>query len=56
MWEMWLHKVFDKTYEDFRNMVKGQGTEQDEPDLAGTVRNSMNVLGNFSPADMDEQH
>lgn len=47
-WELWLHKVFDKTYGDFleegeaeqKRMNTSKGMEEEE------IRNAINVAGN----------
>lgn len=47
-WELWLHKVFDKTYRDFleegkaeqKRMNTSKGMEEEE------IRNAINVAGN----------
>lgn len=52
IWEMWLHKVFDKTFGEFKDSVSGYAPEDDTPteeELAETVRGSMMTLNNFVP-------
>ena len=51
MWEYFLHKVYDKSYADFKATLQ---TSQDlqtmsDADVETTVKNSMAILGNFNP-------
>lgn len=50
-WEFFLHKVYDKSYDDFRAEV--QQTQKLRSmtaiDIETTVQNSMSILGNFTP-------
>ena len=48
IWEMWLHKVFDKSFADFRNSVMQTNQINDE-DLETTVMNSKSILNGFIP-------
>lgn len=51
IWEMWLHKVFDQSYADFKGSLSG-GNRQAAPtqeDIAETVRDSMGILSGFAP-------
>lgn len=48
LWEFYLHKVFDKSFEEFKNSVAGQIMPPKE-DVGTTVKNSMDILGNFNP-------
>ena len=49
IWEMWLHKVIDKSYEEFRNSVLKTETTVDESDLETTVMDSKSTLNGFIP-------
>lgn len=50
-WEFYLHKVYDKSYEDFRKSMPNQtkaepvSTEQ----IGATIKNSKNILDGFTP-------
>ena len=51
-WEMWLHKVFDQSYSDWTNALKGKQSAYEVPsedELEMTVRNSMISLNCFVP-------
>ena len=47
IWEMWLHKDYEKSFEDFKNSIlKKPVTEED---LETTVLESKQLLDNFVP-------
>lgn len=50
-WEYFLHKVWDKSYQDFCNTLHTTQELQDmsEDKLKTTVKKSMDILGNFNP-------
>lgn len=49
-WEFYLHKVFDKSYLDFKDSLGTvEGTVPPEADLEATVKSSENILNNFKP-------
>lgn len=45
MWEFYLHKVYDKSYDEFKESIKPVPKEQ----LETTVQNSRSILNNFNP-------
>jgi len=47
-WEVWLHKVFDKSFEDFKNSIV-QTNQIDDEQLETTVMNSKSILNGFIP-------
>lgn len=51
VYDIWLHKVHDKTYEDFKNEVmtqsKVQATTKEE--MSVVVNKNMNLLEDFKP-------
>lgn len=49
-WELYLHRVFDKSYAEFLNEVEepAQPEEADMKQVETTVKNSMNILENFN--------
>lgn len=50
IWEMWLHKIFDKSFADFRNSVmRTQPDQMDNEQLETTVKNSKSILNGFIP-------
>lgn len=50
-WEFYLHRVWDKSYTDFRDdMRRTQGAQSmSEADVEATVKKSMDILVNFNP-------
>lgn len=47
-WELFLHKVFDKTWSEFKSEVKPSTTDE-EIDLGATIIKSKDMLNNFTP-------
>ena len=50
-WEYFIHKIWDKSYDEFCSSLQ---TSQDTQELSNeeietTIKESMNILGNFSP-------
>lgn len=45
MWEFYLHKVYDKSFDEFKESMKPVPKEQ----LETTVQNSRSILNNFNP-------
>ena len=50
-WELYLHKVWDKSYTEFcESLQTSQGLQDmSEDDIETTIKQSMNILGNFTP-------
>jgi hypothetical protein len=50
-WEFYLHRVWDKSYTDFRDEMRRTQNAQSmsEADVEATVKQSMDILGNFNP-------
>ena len=48
LWEYFLHRVFDKSYAEFKNSVLGTDTVSDEQ-LETTLLSSKSILDNFIP-------
>ena len=49
IWEMWLHKVYDKSYNDFRQslgMIEGKAAPTQE-ETAEVIRQSFDMLKGF---------
>lgn len=44
-WQFFLHKVYDKSFEDFKEAMKPQPVVN----LETTVKTSKNILDNFKP-------
>lgn len=49
-WEVWLHKVFDKSFEDFKKSVGISQNEITEEQIETTVLDSKSLLSEFIPA------
>ena len=47
-WEFFLHKVYDKSWSEFRSNIK-QSDNQEPIDLGATLVKSKNILNNFTP-------
>ena len=50
-WEVYLHKVFDKSYTEFCESLQSIDNVEamSEDDMETTVRKSMDILNNFNP-------
>ena len=50
-WEVYLHKVWDKSYYEFCESLQVTQDLQamSEEDMEATVKKSMDILGNFNP-------
>ena len=50
-WEYFLHKVWNKTYDEFCEILQTSQDlqEMSDDDIEATVQKSMNILGNFHP-------
>lgn len=53
LWQFYLHKIFDKTYDEFlREIHKTKDIQADEGiDFETTIKTSMNMLQGFNPAE-----
>lgn len=51
MREVWLHKVFDKSYDAFKSEMENysKATQTTEEELETTISNSKEILSNFVP-------
>lgn len=51
MWEFFLHKVDEGSYQDFREGIKNDTNNQNmsAETIESTIQNSMDILNNFSP-------
>lgn len=51
IYELWLHKVFDKTFEEFKNdVIEEMKAQQITPEAKeATIKNSFEILNNFKP-------
>lgn len=48
LWEFYLHKVFDKSFEQFKSSVIPKAPVSNEQ-IETTVKNSMDILQTFNP-------
>jgi len=48
-WEFFLHKVFDKSFEEFKETVLAQPQKMTSDDFEATVNNSKSMLRGFNP-------
>ena len=48
-WEFYLHKVFDKSYEEWENSIPKAREEISEEQLETTIEESKSILKNFIP-------
>ena len=50
-WEIYLHKVWDKSYADFKESIDTaqRNRNMSNSDFETTIKNSMNILNNFNP-------
>lgn len=50
-WEYFLHKVWDKSYTEFCELLTtSQGVDpMTDADIEATIKQSMNILGNYRP-------
>lgn len=50
-WEFFLHKVFDQTYNEFKEDINTNRENQSMSawTMEATVKNSMKILKNFTP-------
>lgn len=50
-WEIYLHKVWDKSYSEFKESIDTdqKNRNMSDHDFETTLQNSMNILGNFNP-------
>lgn len=50
-WEFFLHKVFEGTFQEFKDSIKTDKKNQDMSmnDIEATVQDSLSILNNFKP-------
>ena len=49
-WEFFLHKVYDKNWNEFNDIIK-QSNNKEPIDLGATLMKSKNILNNFTPTE-----
>lgn len=49
-WEVWLHKVYDKSFDEFKNSIDTmEYNEFSKEQIETTVKDSHNILIEFNP-------
>lgn len=49
VYDLWIHKVYDKSYSEFRDQVLKTDAPATPVDLGATIRESENILQGFIP-------
>lgn len=49
IWDVWIHKVFDKSFAEFKNSIVENHREIPEEQIETTIRNSHSILNEFIP-------
>ena len=50
LWDIWLHRIFDMGFDEFRKTVSGEKQAAPTPEeLEGTVKDSYDLLTGFVP-------
>ena len=49
IYELWLHKVYDKSYADFKAQIMESSKPAKPVDLETTIRESESILNSFIP-------
>ena len=49
VWDVWIHRVYDKGYEEFKETLKARTRGVSESELEATVTNSKQLLDGFNP-------
>ena len=50
IYNLWLHKCYDKSYAEFKDQVTESAKPADPVDLEATIRESEDILKSFIPA------
>lgn len=50
-WELWLHRILDRSFNDYMNEIKNTQNNQNlsERTVETTIKHSMKILNNFNP-------
>lgn len=48
-WDVWLHKVIDKSFEEFRESIQTHVNQMDDEQLETTISDSKSILNAFIP-------
>lgn len=50
LWNVWLHRVFDKSYSDFVSAANGTSAQElSQDEIARIVNETKSMLAHFSP-------
>lgn len=52
IWDVWIHKIFDKTFDDFKESLLSEAINNVKPtkkQLETTVKTSQQILDSFVP-------
>lgn len=49
MWDVWIHRVHDKSFEEFKNSCSSRQNFMSDDDLETTIKDSKSMLNNFIP-------
>lgn len=49
LWEIWLHRVFDKPYDEWKESLTVDVEETAKYNADATVKNSLDILNGFNP-------
>lgn len=50
LWEIWLHRIFDKSFVEWKDSLNGNEKAAPTPEeLRSIAQDSMNILARFSP-------
>lgn len=48
IYDVWIHKVYDQSYEDFKESINSRNEEMDEGKIETTINESRNILNDFN--------
>ena len=55
LWEIWLHRVFDKSYPDFVDSLDGESEQATPEQVRQIVEQSQSILDGFRPGTEEER-
>lgn len=48
IYDVWIHKVYDQSYEDFKESINSKNEGMDEGKIETTLNESRNILNDFN--------
>lgn len=48
IYDVWIHKVYDQSYEDFKESINSKNEKMDECKIETTINESRNILNDFN--------